>query len=376
VAGFSTFADRAALAAGILCGDRALRGPLWVCLEVTRRCNISCAGCFTHCRQGRSPRPAAPGVRDLDDGVVESLCRDLPRLGTRAVVLVGDGEPLLHQGLGQLIARLARTGLRVELFTNGTLLDEERAALLAASGLARIWVSVWAVDEAEHALCHPGVAAATLSRRREGIARLVQLCRKRGFGAPEVALQMPLNRRTAANLGSRISLTRAMAVQRVGLGFFRDAGGAYQGLMIGPGDHEALAPGLRDFARQLDAAGIAHNLEEFLDQAAAGPGYWRRSPCYAGWYAADILADGTVLACGHCRIILGNLRRELFADLWNGERSRAFRRLGLTPGLPGERGCDCANCCSYAQNRKVHRVLRPVATLLRLRAGRAARMPR
>jgi hypothetical protein len=51
-------------------------------------------------------------------------------------------------------------------------------------------------------------------------------------------------------------------------------------------------------------------------------------PCYAGWTFARLMADGNFCPC--CRGVMvptGNIYREDFAAIWNGEKQQAFRRL-------------------------------------------------
>jgi MoaA/NifB/PqqE/SkfB family radical SAM enzyme len=54
----------------------------------------------------------------------------------------GFGEPLLHPDLAEMIKKAKAVSSRVELITNGTLLDQRAARSLVESGLDMLWISL------------------------------------------------------------------------------------------------------------------------------------------------------------------------------------------------------------------------------------------
>ncbi len=100
-------------------------------LDVLRGCNIRCRACYN--RQGTEIRP------------LEELRPAMDALQARrqlsAVGIIG-GEPLLHPELEDVVRELRARDLHVELFTNGVLLSDERAAALAAAGLSLVFMHV------------------------------------------------------------------------------------------------------------------------------------------------------------------------------------------------------------------------------------------
>lgn len=347
-----------ALVCGILHGRRAFCGPLWVALEITRRCNIRCLGCFGH--PVPPPAPAAgPAPPDLDEALLERIAGELPRAGTGEVILVGNGEPLLHPRWSQVVRTLKRAGLEVEMFTNGTLLDAGRAAEIVRAGVDRLNVTFWSVNPEEHARWHPEVPLEMLEQRIRGLALLREARRKLGSRTPRLIVQMPLSRYSAANLEGRSDLALRARPEMISFGYFRDAGGRLEHLMIGPAQAAATEAGLELAARRLASAGIRARRREIRARLRLGPGFWRRLPCYAAWFAANILCDGAVLPCGHCTTAMGNLRVQSFGEIWNGPRYRAFRRqASVSGGLASmSEPCDCENCCLAGENYRLHRAL-------------------
>jgi MoaA/NifB/PqqE/SkfB family radical SAM enzyme len=116
---------------------------LW---EVTRACNLRCRHCYVQKEdRGGLPLPEMKAIADR-----------LPALGVHDVVLSG-GEPLLRNDLYEIVAYLHRLGLGVDLCTNGTLLDADRARELSRY-LDEVSVSLDGCDAASYEAMrrHPG----------------------------------------------------------------------------------------------------------------------------------------------------------------------------------------------------------------------------
>jgi len=118
-------------------------------------CNQNCAFC-----DRRAPRERP--------GFVEAAAARVDAADASTIVLTG-GEPTRRSDLPALVRRAAATGARVELETNGALIDGPRAEALAAAGLALARVHLPAWGAACDAITRdPGGFEAT----RRGIAAL------------------------------------------------------------------------------------------------------------------------------------------------------------------------------------------------------------
>src|SRR5262245_19785747 len=106
-------------------------------LSITDRCSLRC----TYCMPAQGMPWLAQSELLTDDEIVRAV-RIAVGLGITAVRLTG-GEPLIRQGVVELVARLAQLPPRPELSvtTNGLRLPE-LARPLAEAGLARANVSL------------------------------------------------------------------------------------------------------------------------------------------------------------------------------------------------------------------------------------------
>lgn len=115
-------------------------------ISITDRCNFRCVYCMPKTVFGRD-YPFLPRSDLLSFEEITRIARLFVARGVRKIRLTG-GEPLLRHGMEKLVEMLAGLpGLEVTLTTNGSLL-EKKAALLRSAGLARVTVSLDALDNA------------------------------------------------------------------------------------------------------------------------------------------------------------------------------------------------------------------------------------
>jgi MoaA/NifB/PqqE/SkfB family radical SAM enzyme len=99
---------------------RNVHVPPFVIYSVTGRCNFTCTGCYANLLH-RADR------EEMNDGRMTTLLEEASELGVSVMLLAG-GEPLLRDRLIRLISE--RREILFLLFTNGSLLDEDRVAQL------------------------------------------------------------------------------------------------------------------------------------------------------------------------------------------------------------------------------------------------------
>ena len=112
-------------------GIRSTDHPVLAHIVPIRRCNLSC----TYCNEFddfSKPVPTAEMIRRID------LLADL---GTSIIAFSG-GEPLLHTGLDELIARIRKRGAIAGMITNGFLLNAKRIQELNRAGLEHMQISI------------------------------------------------------------------------------------------------------------------------------------------------------------------------------------------------------------------------------------------
>jgi len=107
-------------------GRRVMRTPRRVMIEITAKCNLRCRYC-SHFDD--------PGLPESDLPTDEWLAF-FEELGTLAVmeVIFSGGEPFSRRDLPALLAGVVRNRMRFSILSNGALIDDDSAAVIAATG--------------------------------------------------------------------------------------------------------------------------------------------------------------------------------------------------------------------------------------------------
>ncbi len=110
--------------------------------EVTRSCNLSCIHC-------RASSEYGPYEGELSTVQCLKLIDDIASFSKPVIILTG-GEPLMREDIFEIASYIDAKGLRVVLATNGTLVNDELAVKMFASGIKRVSVSIDGLDAESH----------------------------------------------------------------------------------------------------------------------------------------------------------------------------------------------------------------------------------
>lgn len=98
---------------GVVDSDKRIH-PIHLQINPTNRCNLNCAFCSC------SARNKADEIPSGDLLAIADMAADL---GSKSFTITGGGEPVLHPGLPDFVARLVRNGIKSGMVTNGSLAD-------------------------------------------------------------------------------------------------------------------------------------------------------------------------------------------------------------------------------------------------------------
>lgn len=113
-------------------------------LELSYVCNLACPVCPRH----HVSAPPSPGIMDTDMAL--GVIREAAAGGTRTLVPFFRGEPLLHPRVLDILREAKGLGLTIQIASNATLLDEEKAEGLLDLGLDFISFSVDSITPATY----------------------------------------------------------------------------------------------------------------------------------------------------------------------------------------------------------------------------------
>ncbi len=287
--------------------------PIYVEVSPAGACNHRCAFCAVDYIGYKS--------KFLDAGLLGERLGEMAGLGVKSVMFAGEGEPLLHTGLGGIIAGARRAGIDCSLTTNAVLMTESFLEE-GLSSLAWIKVSINGGTPETYAAVHRSPAA-DFERALGNIRRAVCLKNERGFSVA-LGAQMVL---LPENAAEAVSLARRL----------RDLGLDY--LVIKPySQHKASLTRRYEGIRYGDYMRLADEIEKVEDgrfhvvfrrraMAKQDDADRKYTTCYSTpHFWAYVMASGDVYGCSAYlldeRFRYGNLHSETFSALWGGELRR------------------------------------------------------
>src|SRR5437763_14815243 len=103
--------------------------PHVVAWNLTKRCNLECAHCYI------SAGPSESAAAELDTADCLAIVDQLLAVNPTPLLILSGGEPLLRRDLGEIAHYASANGATVVVGTNGTLLTDERIAVLTDAGV-------------------------------------------------------------------------------------------------------------------------------------------------------------------------------------------------------------------------------------------------
>ena len=290
--------------------------PRTVDIELTSRCNARCAYCYYFDN---------PDVvyDDLPTADWLAFFAELGRLGVMEVVLAG-GEPLLRDDLPELLQGVVDNRMRFTLLSNGALLTDELAALLAATGRCNsVQISIDGPraevhDEARGVGSFEAAVAAIRLLGRHGVPVTSRLTIHN-----DNVEEIP---ETVGFLLDELGLP-GMSTNAVGfLGSCKASGGAP--LLDDDGRARAMELLLEacerypDRIEALDGPQVwARQWVEFEALAAAGapplPSGGALTACGCAWNKLAVRADGAIVVCSLLpHLVLGRINVDDLREVW------------------------------------------------------------
>ncbi|MEW5938074.1 MAG: radical SAM protein [Chloroflexota bacterium] len=167
-----------------------------VYIEPTVACNLDCITCFRNAWEQPIGR--------MSEETFERFFAGLRRLSPRPDVYFGGvGEPLFHPKTIEWIQRVKELGVKAELITNGTILNEKIARRLIDAGLDLLWVSI---DGATPESYEDVRLGAELPLVLENMRRLFRMRKGGHFPQPEIGVAFVAMKRNINDLPKIIQM--------------------------------------------------------------------------------------------------------------------------------------------------------------------------
>jgi MoaA/NifB/PqqE/SkfB family radical SAM enzyme len=300
-------------------GKRVVSGkPKEAWLAMTGRCNLACL----HCPRDRE----TASNEDLADSVLQKVFEDVfPYLDT--VLLGGNNlaEQFISRGAERVVDEATRQGVKIAVTTNASVVRPKLIQKLVAAD-AEFRLSMEGTQGAWE-----DIRGARWSTFQKFISELDK-ARGESVDGCTVSIGFTAFAKNIERLPDVIRLAKEIHASQVHVQHLLPVhpNQRFQSLSY----HRTLANRVFDESEKLaKEMGVLLQLParfpiggmEKVDEPKLQPTKKGLTPCYYPWTAVNILENGDVTPCCISNtMIMGNLKKQSFADIWNG---KAYQRL-------------------------------------------------
>lgn len=288
--------------------------PIGISFEPTTSCNLRCPECPSGLRS--FTRPTGMLDRTLFQDTIDQLRQTLCFL-----TFYFQGEPYLHTSFLDMVQYASQRNIYTTTSTNAHFLNDKISRETVASGLDRMIISIDGTTQDTYESYRVG---GNLSKVIEGTRNVLHWKRKLKSKTPHVIFQFLVVRHNEHQIPEVYRIARELGVDQVVL----KTAQIY--------DYEngsPLLPSQEKYARYKKKENGTYVIKnKLLDH------------CWKMWHSCVITWDGKVVPCcfdKDATHVLGDLRQNSFAEIWQGEKY-AFFRASL---LKARSGIEiCKNC--------------------------------
>ncbi|HEU5182763.1 MAG TPA: radical SAM protein [Candidatus Polarisedimenticolia bacterium] len=336
------------------------QAPRVLTFMMTYRCNLRCTMCWQWGEQGLfHEMPREHELQQLDLATLRAVVDDVAAEGTG--VFLWGGEPFLHRDLLPFVEHVKSLGMYCSINTNGTYLPRD-ARRLVDLGVDAIMVSVDGPREV-----HDRIRGMDGSFQKIADGLKAVRAARNGGAKPEIVVNTTVSPGNQDVLLKTYETVEALGADRMILSqlwftteeigraneaYFREKFSAHAGswkgfvMDVSSLDPDLIGSQMREMARRDKSLPLSFLPDLHPGQIAA---YYRKpseafgkTRCLVPWLEAEILPNGDVTPCSdRPDLIMGNVRRQRFGEIWNNEPYQTFRRAMREDGLFPY----CSRCC-------------------------------
>jgi radical SAM protein with 4Fe4S-binding SPASM domain len=304
-------------------------------MDQNNRCNLKCRMCGFS-----DPRVAALRKYDMPRSLYDAIAEQIFP-STNILILSILTEPFMTRDFPDRLEAVRRHGVPYsEIITNGTLLDERAIACVLDAEIRCLTVSI---DGGTAAVYESIRVGASFEHVIDNIRRFQARRDARGTTRTDLRINHVLSEPNVDHFDAFLALVERIRPERLGV---RTVSRMSEAPIQEPTSTafwekvREIRGRLADFCRRtgIEDAGYLRDTPDRIELFdAAG----HKQICRAPWENVAIHADGDVYPCmAWTRPPIGNLRRQTFAQIWEGEALQALRR-EFGADWPG---VDCLHC--------------------------------
>ena len=272
--------------------------PISISFEPTTSCNLRCP----ECPSGLRSFTRATGMlqQPLFQNVIDQLAPTLSYL-----TFYFQGEPYLHPQFLDMVEYAASKNIYTATSTNAHYLKDENARLTVESGLDRLIISIDGTSQDTYQSYRVG---GSLEKVIEGARNIIAWKKKLKSKTPHVMFQFLVVKPNEHQIPEVYTLAKQIGVDQVVLKTAQ---------IYDYANGSDLIPEQDQYSRYRKINDGSYTIKNSLD-----------NHCWKMWHSCVITWDGKIVPCcfdKDAHHVLGDLTKNSFEEVWNGEAYNTFR---------------------------------------------------
>jgi len=331
-------------------------GPITLELNVTNRCNLKCQSCW------QREFPVNSNEKDeLSKAKIMSIVKEAAELGVQEVRIPGSGEPLLKEGIVDIMKEIKKQNMFGLLITNGTLFTKQNVAELVK---AKWDIVTFSVDSPREKTNDALRGKNSFSRAVKSLKLFNDEKNKTGKEKPFLRLNIVLSNKNYKQLFELMKFAVAHSIGDVQVQPMTVWGKEGKKLELNQTQRKELQAEVAKAYKFVLENNIFTNIKDFLEsdivekaaehmdekiikerKSISSHNPFLSLPCFEPFYNLIILPDGKVAPCSISGGVDGdNLanKNKTLKQVWNGKALNEIRESLLSGKLKDY----CKKCCS------------------------------
>ncbi len=318
---------------GMIAQGKAFVGPLKTVIDITNECDMHCIMCWYHSSHVENPSI----IRQLPLENFKDLALQLKSIKTKIISICGEGEPLLHPNIKEMICFARENGLEIEIMTNGYYLDKEMARFIKDIKVKKILLSLHSADEETSRKIRPQKTANDFKKIIDNLYYLRKL--KSNSPRPQIFITNVISSLNCGNIFKMAKLAKELKIDKI----------LFKPLIFSPQlpsflnmsfeQKYILSQNLKTILKNIDTP---NNINAYLKILTRKP--LKRSVdkinilsrdknkrgvnlCHIPYVQSVIGIKGDVIGCVYAKKkSLGNIYEQSFKDIWFSKTYKNFRK--------------------------------------------------
>jgi MoaA/NifB/PqqE/SkfB family radical SAM enzyme len=344
-----------------------MQGKAWrprnLTFEITYRCNLRCVMCplYNELKKGSKSKlsTAIKASNELSTDEIISFLKDAASSGIKTFTITG-GEPFIRDDLLAIVREAKSLNLTTTIISNGTLIKKDTINDILESGLDYLSFSLDGPQDVHDSIRN---SKGAFNKTVNAIDWITSEKKKAGSLYPLISINCTIS---AYNMGKLSDILYIAETYRVPITYQylyyttkemeEQTNSLYH---IGSAKYEDQD--LNELVKKIDCTTLQEEINKIIDYAVAknlaikfqpplkndeiarrfyDDSYAYVSKCFLPWYALRVNPFGNVYPCS-MSIIMGNIKQNKLATIWNGEKYISFRKALKNHKLFPK----CTKCC-------------------------------